>query len=52
MIYAVEMGSGLTIYIQSIIKCALGIQKLLGGEPHRGNVVSYMYFFCKISRVG
>jgi hypothetical protein len=31
MKYAVEMGSGVMIYIPSFIKIGLGIQKLIGG---------------------
>jgi hypothetical protein len=31
MKYAIEMGSGAMIYIPSLIKIDLGIQKLMGG---------------------
>jgi hypothetical protein len=31
MEYAIEMGSGVMIYIPSFIKTGLGIQKLMGG---------------------
>jgi hypothetical protein len=31
MKYAVEMGSGVMIYIPNFIKFVLGIQKLMGG---------------------
>jgi hypothetical protein len=31
MKYAVEMGSGVMIYIPSLIKIGSGIQKLIGG---------------------
>jgi hypothetical protein len=32
MKYAVEMGSGATIYIPSFIKIGSGIQKFIGGD--------------------
>jgi hypothetical protein len=35
MKYAVEMGSGVMIYIPSFIKIGSGIQKLIRGHAHR-----------------
>jgi hypothetical protein len=35
MKYVVEIGSGAVICIQSFIKIASGIQKLMGGGMHR-----------------
>jgi hypothetical protein len=35
MKYAVEMGSGVMIYIKSLIKIGSGIQRLMGGGIHR-----------------
>jgi hypothetical protein len=32
MKYAVEMGSGVSIYIPSLMKIGSGIQKLMGGD--------------------
>jgi hypothetical protein len=39
--YAIEIGSGVMIYIPSFIKIGLGIQKLIGGrgDSHRGDRV-------------
>jgi hypothetical protein len=34
MKYAVEMGSGVMIYIPSFIRTGSGIQKLIGGHRH------------------
>jgi hypothetical protein len=34
MNYAVEIGSGTTIYIPSFVKTGSGIQKLMGREIH------------------
>jgi hypothetical protein len=34
MNYAVEMGSGVMIYIPGFMKTGSGIQKLLGGDTH------------------
>jgi hypothetical protein len=53
MKYAVEMGSGATIYIPSFIKIGSGIQMFVG-EIHRHNLEiaqAYFYFF-KIRKVG
>jgi hypothetical protein len=40
MKYAVEMGSGATIYIPSFIKTGSGIQKLNGGIHTDSKVIS------------
>jgi hypothetical protein len=47
--YAVEMGSGVMIYIQSFIKIGSGIQKFLEGRIHRqnGDRISLPLFFKK-----
>jgi hypothetical protein len=39
MKYAVEMGSGAVIYIQSVIKPGPGIQKLMVGDSQTNNMV-------------
>jgi hypothetical protein len=54
MKYAVEMGSGTMIYIQSFIKIGSGIQKLMGADMQTHSKVislAYIYFF-KIRKVG
>jgi hypothetical protein len=46
MKYAVEKGSGATIYIQSCINIGSGIQKLIGGIHRRlGDRISPLSFF-------
>jgi hypothetical protein len=49
MKYAVEMGSGVMIYIPSFITTGSGIQKLLGGRIHRqhGDLISLLLLFSK-----
>jgi hypothetical protein len=43
MKYAVEMGSGVTIYIPSFMKIASGIEKLIGGtHTQRSDLVSLL----------
>jgi hypothetical protein len=44
MKYAVEMGSGAMIYIQSFIKIGSGIQRLIG-DRHHGDRISLPSFF-------
>jgi hypothetical protein len=34
MNYALEMGSGVMMYVQNFIQIDSGIQKLLGGDTH------------------
>jgi hypothetical protein len=50
MNYAVKMDSGALIYIPSFIKTDSPIQKLIGGDTHKG-AQAYFYFF-KITKVG
>jgi hypothetical protein len=45
MKYAVEMGSGAVIYIQSFIKIGSGIQKLIDGYTQHGDRISVLFFF-------
>jgi hypothetical protein len=51
MEYAVEMGSGAMIYIQSFIKIGSGIGKLMGGftgtqtSRQHGDLISLPLFF-------
>jgi hypothetical protein len=49
MKYAVEMGSGATIYIPSLINIGSGIQKLIGedAQTHRqnGDLIGILLFF-------
>jgi hypothetical protein len=49
MKHAVEMGSGVMIYIPSFIKIVSGVQKLIGGnsQTHRqhGDRISLLSFF-------
>jgi hypothetical protein len=49
MKYAVEIGSGATIYIPSFIKIGSSIQKLMGGggfrERKQGDLISLHLFF-------
>jgi hypothetical protein len=50
--YAVEMGSGVMIYIPTFIKIGSGIQKLVEGtytQTHRyiGDLLSLLLFFAK-----
>jgi hypothetical protein len=40
MKYAVEMGSGVIVYIPSFIKIGAGIQKLMGGGFTNSMVIS------------
>jgi hypothetical protein len=45
MKYAVEMGSGAMIYIQSFIKIGSGIQKLMGGGFTDTQTARRAYFY-------
>jgi hypothetical protein len=48
MKYAVEMGSGVMIYIQSSIKVGSGILKMIGriqGHNQHGNLISIFPYF-------
>jgi hypothetical protein len=45
MKYAVEMGSGASIYIPSFIKIGSGIRKLIGGYYKHGNRIRLILFF-------
>jgi hypothetical protein len=49
MKYAVEMGSGATIYTPSFLKTGSGIQKLIegGSQTHKqhGDLISLISFF-------
>jgi hypothetical protein len=40
--YAVQMGSGVVIYVPSFIKIGSAIQKLMGGDKHK---LSFIFFF-------
>jgi hypothetical protein len=56
MNYAVEMGSGIMIYIPSFIKIGSGVKKLTGGihiQTHReeGGIISLFFIFLKIREV-
>jgi hypothetical protein len=44
--YAVEMGSGVIIYIPSFVKIGLGIQHLIGRYIHRqqGDLIGLLLF--------
>jgi hypothetical protein len=53
MNYANEMGSGVTIYMPSLIKIGSGVQKLTGGiqihththtHTEEGGIIDYFYF--------
>jgi hypothetical protein len=49
MEYAVEMGSGVMIYLGSFIKIGSGIQKLIRGDSQiyrqNGDHISLLFFF-------
>jgi hypothetical protein len=56
MKYAVEMGSGAMIYIQSFIMCGSGFQKLLGGgwvHIHRqhADLISLLIFLFRNNEI-
>jgi hypothetical protein len=52
MKYAVNMGSGVTIYIPSFVKIRSGIQKLIKGmHRQHGDRISLFPFF-KTAKVG
>jgi hypothetical protein len=50
MKYAVEMGSGVMMYIQSLVKTGSGIQKLMGGAfgqlPAYSSIEDDLWWWC------
>jgi hypothetical protein len=55
MKYAVEIGSGATIYISSFIKIGSVIQKLIGGDsqiPRQSEECISLLSFLKIKKLG
>jgi hypothetical protein len=48
---AAETASGVMIYTPNFIQSGSGIQKLMGGQKQKGDVISLFLFFKK-SKVG
>jgi hypothetical protein len=46
MKYAIEMGSGVVIYIPGYLKTGLGIKKLMGGFTDTENTQRYHEIYC------